>query len=133
MALLSSSMANTSVLHGGSPPGINLATHPSPGGYPRSCLAEALPDGASGVNRYREEFYYAGLAPEMVDLARQLAYEVRPGDNRLVFYVFRVLQRVAACTVEAQAMWKATWLRGERTGPKAIRAPPAVRGSWATF
>jgi hypothetical protein len=62
----------------------------------------------------------AKLAPEMIDLARQLAYEVAPGDDRLGFYVFRVLQRVAGCTVGNETMWKATWLRGERTDPRAI-------------
>lgn len=63
---------------------------------------------------------YATLAPEMVDVARQLANSVSPGDAVLAFYVFRVLQRVAACTVEGHAMWRATWLRGEKTDPKAI-------------
>jgi len=63
---------------------------------------------------------YATLTPEMVEVARQLAHAVAPGDAVLPFYVFRLLQRVAACTVEAQAMWRATWLRGEKTDPKAI-------------
>jgi len=62
----------------------------------------------------------ATLAPEMVDVARQLAHAVAPGDAVLAYYVFRVLQRVAACTVEGHAMWRATWLRGEKTDPKAI-------------
>lgn len=63
---------------------------------------------------------YATLAPEMLDVARRLANIVSPGDAVLAFYVFRVLQRVAACTVEGQAMWRATWLRGEKTDPRAI-------------
>jgi hypothetical protein len=63
---------------------------------------------------------YARLAPEMVDLARNLAHAVAPGDANLAFYAFRVLQRVAASTVENEAMWKATWLRGEKTDPNAI-------------
>jgi hypothetical protein len=63
---------------------------------------------------------YARLAPDMVDVARQLAHAVAPGDAVLAFYVFRVLQRVAACTVDGEAMWRATWLRGEKTDPKAI-------------
>jgi hypothetical protein len=63
---------------------------------------------------------YAKLAAGMVDLARQVAHEVAPGDARLAYYTYRVLQRVAACTVEGEAMWKATWLRGEKTDPQAI-------------
>jgi hypothetical protein len=59
---------------------------------------------------------YATLAPEMVDLARQLAN----GNATLGFYVFRVLQRVAAGTVDGKSMWKATWLRGVKTDPNAI-------------
>jgi len=77
---------------------------------------------------------YAMLAPEMVDVARQLAHAVAPGDAVMAFYVFRVLQRVAACTVEGHAMWKATWLRGgEDRPPRPSEAPPALRRSWATF
>lgn len=67
-----------------------------------------------------EQGGYARLAPEMVEVAQQLANAVAPGDAKLAYYVYRVLQRVAACAVEGQAMWRATWLRGEKTDPKAI-------------
>lgn len=59
---------------------------------------------------------YARLAPEMVDMARQLAN----GDATLGFYVFRVLQRVAACAVDGEVMWRADWLRGGGLQPNAI-------------
>jgi hypothetical protein len=59
---------------------------------------------------------YAKLAPEMVDLALQLA----GGDKRLAFFVFRSMQRIAACTVESEAMWVAEWLRGPKANPNAI-------------
>lgn len=59
---------------------------------------------------------YAKLAPEMVDLALQLA----GGDKRVAFFVFRCMQRIAACTVEGEAMWVAEWLRGSKANPNAI-------------
>jgi hypothetical protein len=59
---------------------------------------------------------YAKLAPEMVDLALQFA----GGNKRLAFFVFRCMQRIAACTVEGEAMWVAEWLRGPKANPNAI-------------
>lgn len=59
---------------------------------------------------------YVKLAPEMADIALQLA----EGDARLAFFVFRCMQRVAACTVDGDAMWVAEWLRGAKAHVHAI-------------
>lgn len=59
---------------------------------------------------------YANLAAEAVDLALQLA----DGDRRLAFFVFRCMQRVAACSFEGEVMWIAEWLRGANANPRAI-------------
>jgi hypothetical protein len=73
------------------------------------------------VERHRDESLafepaesFANLAPAMIDLARQLAARVAPGDRVLAYYVFRVLQRIQAYRRGPKVMWNARWLRGKK-------------------
>ena len=64
---------------------------------------------------------YARLDLTMVETAKQLVMAAGFGaDARLAYYVFRCLQRISAYAVEGRVQWRAEWLRGARTNPRAI-------------
>ncbi len=64
---------------------------------------------------------YAKLDPSCLQRAQHLAAMVgRPGDTRLVFSIFRCLQRCAAIAVDGRVQWRAEWLRGPRADRDAI-------------
>ena len=76
---------------------------------------------------------YAKLDPSCLQRAQHLAAMAgRPGDTRLVFSIFRCLQRCAAIAVDGRVQWRAEWLRGPkgRTGMR-FRARARCRMCWA--
>lgn len=64
---------------------------------------------------------FVAVDPSLVSTAESLVRSVQPGgDPRLAYYLFRCFQRIAAYEQGGLVQWKAEWLRGAKTDPRAI-------------
>lgn len=65
---------------------------------------------------------YRDLSTVEVERARAIAGAVAGDDDPVVvaFYIFRMMQRLAAFARDGVAPWRAEWLRGTRADPDAI-------------